>query len=238
MRLHVGTSGYNFPEWKGTFYPEKIKPAEMLPYYARRLATVEINYTFYRMPNAKTVSGWSQAVPDGFTFVLKKPQRITHIGRLKDIDVSLRYFTETIRPLGAKLGPILVQLPPNFKQDLVRLKDFLTLFPADLRCAWEFRHPSWLADDTYEALRAANAALCIADTEQGHTPLVATADFGYFRLRDEGYEQQALARWASNVNELGKSWHNAFVFFKHEESGEGPKLAERFVALAGAPPQE
>lgn len=236
MRLHVGTSGYNFPEWKGTFYPEKIKPADMLPYYAGRLATVEINYTFYRMPNAKTVSGWSQAVPEGFTFVLKTPQRITHIARLRNVDDSLRYFTETIRPLGAKLGPILVQLPPNFKQDLARLKDFLTLFPADLRCAWEFRHPSWLADETYEALRTANAALCIADTEEGHTPLVATADFGYFRLRDEGYDQQSLENWASNVNHLGKSWQEAFVFFKHEESGQGPKLAERFVALGGATP--
>jgi uncharacterized protein YecE (DUF72 family) len=231
MRLHVGTSGYNFPEWKGTFYPAKIKPAEMLPYYASRLSTVEVNYTFYRMPNAKTVSGWSQAVPEGFIFVLKAPQRITHMARLRGVEDPLRYFTETIRPLGPKLGPILVQLPPNFKQDLARLKDFLMLFPADLRCACEFRHASWFAEDTYAALRAANAALCIADTEEGHTPLVATADFGYFRLRDEGYEKQSLETWAGNVHELGKSWRDAFVFFKHEESGEGPKLAERFVGL-------
>jgi len=230
MRLHVGTSGYNFPEWKGTFYPAKIKPREMLPYYASRLSTVEINYTFYRMPNAKTVSGWSQAVPEGFTFVLKAPQRITHLARLRDVDDPLRYFTETIRPLGPKLGPILVQLPPNFKHDLSRLKDFLTLFPGDLRCACEFRHASWFTDDTYAALRAANAALCIADTEEGHTPLVATADFGYFRLRDEGYQKKALETWAGNVNELGKSWQDAFVFFKHEESGEGPKLAEQFAS--------
>lgn len=231
MRLHVGTSGYNFPEWKGTFYPAKIKPPEMLPYYAGRLATVEINYTFYRMPNAKTVSGWSQAVPDGFIFVLKTPQRITHIGRLRDVDDALRYFTETIRPLGAKLGPILVQLPPNFRQDLARLKDFLTLFPADLRCAWEFRHPSWFADGTYEALRVANAALVIADTEESHTPLVATADFGYFRLRDEGYTAADLDTWAATVRDLGRAWLDAFVFFKHEESGEGPKLAAQFAAL-------
>ncbi|HMA39867.1 MAG TPA: DUF72 domain-containing protein [Gemmatimonadales bacterium] len=231
MRLHVGTSGYNFPEWKGTFYPAKIKPPEMLPYYAGRLSTVEINYTFYRMPNAKTVAGWNAAVPDGFTFVLKAPQRITHIARLRDVDDPLRYFTETIRPLGAKLGPVLVQLPPNFKQDLARLKDFLTLFPADLRSAFEFRHASWFADDTYEALRRANAALCVADTEAGHTPLVATADFGYFRLRDEGYKKKDLETWAGTVKELGKPWTEAFVFFKHEESGEGPKLAEKFVGL-------
>src|SRR5262249_44103187 len=233
MRLHVGTSGYNFPEWKGTFYPPKVKPAEMLPYYAGRLSTVEINYTFYRMPNAKTVSGWSQAVPDGFTFVLKTPQRITHIGRLRDIDDPLRYFTETVRPLGTKLGPILVQLPPNFKQDLARLKDFLTLFPADLRCAWEFRNASWFSDDTYEALRVANAALCVADTDEGHTPLVAAADFGYLRLRDGGYSQEQLAQWATSLKDLGKDWKDAFVFFKHEESGEGPKLAQQFAALFG-----
>lgn len=231
MRLLVGTSGYNFPEWKGTFYPAKIKPAEMLPYYAERLGTVEINYTFYRMPNAKTVAGWVQAVPEGFTFVLKAPQRITHIARLRDVDDPLRYFTETIRPLGTRLGPILFQLPPNFKQDLARLKDLLTLFPADLRCAWEFRHASWFADDTYEALRTANAALCVADTEAGNTPLESTADFGYFRLRDEGYTKKDLDRWAERVRELGKQWKDAFVFFKHEESGEGPKLAQRFTAL-------
>jgi uncharacterized protein YecE (DUF72 family) len=231
MRLHVGTSGYNFPEWKGTFYPAKIKPPEMLPYYAGLLSTVEINYTFYRMPTAKTVAGWNAAVPDGFTFVLKTPQRITHIARLRDVDDPLRFFTETVRPLGPKLGPILVQLPPNFKQDLARLKDFLTLFPADLRCAFEFRNASWFADATYEALRTANAALCVADTEDGHTPLQATADFGYFRLRDEGYQEKDLETWAKQIAELGDPWTEAFVFFKHEESGEGPKLAQRFAAL-------
>ena len=231
MRLHVGTSGYNFPEWKGTFYPPKIKPAEMLPYYAGRLGTVEINYTFYRMPNAKTVAGWNTSVPDGFTFVVKAPQRITHIARLRDVDETLRYFTETVRPLGAKLGPILVQLPPNFKQDLVRLKDFLTLFPADLRCAFEFRNASWFTDETYAALRAANAALCVADTENGHTPLQATADFGYFRLRDEGYQPADLETWAARVREMGIAWGDAFVFFKHEESGEGPRLAAEFARL-------
>jgi uncharacterized protein YecE (DUF72 family) len=233
MRVLVGTSGYNFPEWKGTFYPAKLPAAQMLPYYAERLSTVEINYTFYRMPTPKTVAGWAQAVPDGFTFVLKAPQRITHIGRLKDIDDPLRYFTETIRPLGERLGPILVQLPPNFKQDLARLKDFLTLFPADLRCACEFRHASWFSDDTYEALRTANAALCIADTEEGHTPLEATADFGYFRLRDEGYTKKQLEQWAGTVTTLGKSWRQAFVFFKHEAAGQGPKLAAKFAALVG-----
>ncbi len=139
MNVRVGTSGYNFPEWKGTFYPAKTPESKMLEYYAQRLGTVEINYTFYRMPNAKAVAGWDAATPPGFTFVLKAPQRITHIARLRDVDDPLRYFLETGRKLGPKLGPILFQLPPNFKKDVARLNDLLTQFPADLRCAWEFR---------------------------------------------------------------------------------------------------
>jgi uncharacterized protein YecE (DUF72 family) len=231
VRVRVGTSGYNFPEWKGTFYPAKLPSSQMLAYYAERLSTVEVNYTFYRMPNAKTVAGWDAATPAGFTFVLKAPQRITHMARLRDVDEPLRYFLETARKLGPKLGPILFQLPPNFKKDLDRLNDLLTQFPADLRCAWEFRHESWFADDVYQALRAGSAALCIADTEAGHTPLVPTAEFGYLRLRDEGYEKKDLAHWAKTVRELGQSWQEAFVFFKHEESGIGPALAQQFAEL-------
>ena len=231
MNVRVGTSGYNFPQWKGPFYPAKIRESELLPYYAERLSTVEINYTFYRMPNAKTVAGWDAATPLGFTFVLKAPQRITHIARLRDVDDPLRYFLETGRKLGPKLGPILFQLPPNFKKDLDRLNDLLTQFPADLRCAWEFRHESWFTDDVYEALRVGNAALCVADTEAGHTPLVVTADFGYMRLRDEGYKKKDLEQWAKTVKDLGKGWGDAFIFFKHEESGMGPKLAQQFVSL-------
>ena len=231
MRVRVGTSGYNFPEWKGTFYPAKLPAAKMLAYYADRLATVEVNYTFYRMPNAKTVAGWDADTPAGFTFVLKAPQRITHFARLKNVDDPLRYFTEMALTLGAKLGPILVQLPPNFKKDLDRLGDFLTLVRPELRLAFEFRHDSWFGDDVYDLLRTYHAALCVADTDEGHTPLVATADFGYFRLRDEGYGRKDLERWATEVKTLGKGWKDAFVFFKHEESGEGPKLAEKFAAL-------
>jgi uncharacterized protein YecE (DUF72 family) len=231
MRVHVGTSGYNFPEWKGTFYPEKLPAAQMLPYYAERLSTVEVNYTFYRMPNAKTIAGWDAATPPGFTLVLKAPQRITHIARLKDIDDPLRYFLETARKLGQKLGPVLFQLPPNFKKDVARLGDLLTQFPPDLRCAWEFRHESWYSDDVYEMLRRGNAALCVADTEGGTTPLVATARWGYFRLRDEGYGAGDLARWVETVRQVGAAWEDAYVFFKHEESGIGPKLAQQFEAM-------
>ncbi|HVH68215.1 MAG TPA: DUF72 domain-containing protein [Gemmatimonadales bacterium] len=235
MNVRVGTSGYNYPAWKGTFYPARLATSQMLEYYAQRLSTVEINYTFYRMPNAKIVTGWDAATPDGFTFVLKAPQRITHIARLRDIDDPLRFFLETARKLGAKLGPILFQLPPNFKKDLDRLNDLLTQFPADLRCAWEFRHESWLVDEVYEALRVANAALCLADTEEKHPRLVATADWGYLRLRDEGYEKKDLEQWTSTVRDLGKGWQDAYIFFKHEESGIGPRLAQEFVELLAAP---
>jgi uncharacterized protein YecE (DUF72 family) len=231
MRLHVGTSGYNFPEWKGSFYPPKLPTAKWLEYYATQLGTVEINYTFYRMPNAKTVAGWDAATPAAFTFVLKAPQRITHIARLKHIDDALRFFLEIARPLGPKLGPILFQLPPNFKKDVALLGDLLTQVPADLRCAWEFRHGSWFGDDVYDVLRTGNAALCVADTEEGTTPLEATADFGYVRLRDEGYKKKDLEDWVQKVQTLGGGWTDAFVFFKHEGKGEGPKLAATFAGL-------
>jgi len=231
MRVLVGTSGYNYPEWKGPFYPATLPAAKMLSYYAERLPTVEINYTFYRMPNAKTIAGWSEATPPEFTFVLKAPRRITHDSRLKFVDKPLAYFCETAAALGPKLGPLLFQLPPNFKKDADRLRDLLPLIPSGVRCAFEFRHASWFADDVYGLLRGRNAALCIADTEDATTPLEATADFGYFRLRDEGYTKQALAKWAKTVRELGRSWTDAFVFFKHEEAGIGPKLAQQFAGM-------
>jgi uncharacterized protein YecE (DUF72 family) len=236
MRLLTGTSGYNFPEWKGSFYPAKLPTAKWLEYYAQQLGTVEINYTFYRMPSAKTIAGWDAATPATFTFVLKAPQRITHIARLKNVDDSLRFFLETARKLGPKLGPILFQLPPNFKKDVALLGDLITQFPAELRCAWEFRHASWFGDDVYDVLRTGNAALCVADTAEGTTPLVATADFGYVRLRDEGYAKKAMEDWVGKVKGLGAGWNDAFVFFKHEGKGEGPKLAAKFAGLFSPAP--
>ena len=231
-RLHVGTSGYNFPEWRGSFYPPKLPSAKWLEYYAQQLDTVEINYTFYRMPNAKTIAGWDAATPDTFTFVLKAPQRITHFARLQNIDEPLRLFLDTTRKLNTKFGAILFQLPPNFKKDIDKLGDLLTQFPPDVRAACEFRHASWWSDDVFELLRSTNTALCVADTEEGTTPLVATADFGYVRLRDEGYDETGLREWMTKVQTLGSAWTDAFVFFKHEEKGMGPKLAREFLQLA------
>jgi uncharacterized protein YecE (DUF72 family) len=229
--IRIGTSGYNYPEWRGSFYPEKFPSGKMLAYYAEQFSTVEINYTFYRMPNAKTVAGWAADTPPGFSFTLKAPQRITHIARLREIDEPLRYFLDTAAGLGPKLGAVLFQLPPNFRKDLGRLGGLLALLSTGLRCAFEFRHDSWFADDVYARLRAANAALCVADTEDATTPLEVTADWGYLRLRDQGYTAADLEQWSRTIQRLGTSWRGAFVYFKHEEAGAGPALARQLQAL-------
>ena len=225
MKIRVGTSGYNYAAWKGSFYPADLSAAKMLPYYSSRFGTVEINATFYRLPTAKTLAGWDAATPSDFVLALKAPQRITHFARLRGIDDPLRFFCDTALTLGPKLGPLLFQLPPNFKKDTDRLAATLSLLPSDLSCAFEFRHDSWLAADVYDLLRRRNAALCIADSASASTPLIATADFGYFRLRDEGYTDANLGRWAETIRELGGSWREAFVYFKHEEAGTGPAFA-------------
>jgi uncharacterized protein YecE (DUF72 family) len=234
VNVRVGTSGYNYREWKGSFYPADLSAARMLPYYAERFATVEINATFYRMPTATALAGWDAATPASFVLALKAPQRITHFARLRGIDEPLRFFVDVARTLGPKLGPLLFQLPPNFRKDTDRLAETLFLLPSDLRCAFEFRHESWLADDVYDLLRRRNAALCIADSEAASTPLVATADFGYLRLRDEGYGDADLGRWAEAIRGLGGSWREAFVYFKHEASGTGPAFARRLIELLAA----
>ena len=199
----------------------------MLRYYAERFATVEINATFYRMPTEKTVTGWAEATPPGFVLTLKAPQRITHFRRLVDVDEPVRRFTDVASTLGAKLGPLFFQLPPNFKKDTSRLADLLAMLPPGRRTAFEFRHASWFSDDVYELLKTRDGALCIADTEEGTTPEVATASWGYLRLRDAGYSDDELERWASFVQRA--QWRNAYVYFKHESSGAGPALANRLM---------
>ena len=225
VAVHVGTSGYNYPEWRGSFYPSGLRAAAMLPYYAERFETVEINATFYRMPTAATLTGWDAATPSGFVFTLKAPQRITHMRRLRDIDEPLRVLCDTARVLGDKLGPLFFQLPPNFKKDTGRLHDLLAQMPSDLRCAFEFRHASWFADDVYAALRTRDAALCVADTEDGHTPDEATASWGYYRLRNVDYPDAELAAWAAALTRPGR--REVFCYFKHEDTGTGPALAAR-----------
>ena len=223
--IWIGTSGYNYPEWKGSFYPSDLAAAKMLPYYAARFPTVEINYSFYRLPNEKMVAAWAAATPPAFRLTLKAPKRITHDRRLRDCADLVKAFCDVAGTLGDKLGVLLFQLAPNFRKDLDVFDAFLADLPPGARAAFEFRHPSWLDDDVYERLRRRNLALCVADTEKLSTPVVPTADYGYFRLRDEGYTPDAIARWAAVIREHAAGWTDTYVYFKHEEAGKGPQFA-------------
>lgn len=232
MRIRAGTSGWSYKEWKGFFYPEKLAAKDMLRYYGERFSSVEVNNTFYRMPNAATLENWAAEVPDTFAFVLKAPKRITHEGRLKGVEDSVDYLLRITGTLGPKLGPFLVQLPPNLKKDVPRLRDFLALLAPPARAAFEFRHASWFDDEVYAALRERGAAWCVADTgEEDDPPFVSTADWGYLRLRRVEYKEEDLRSWADRVR--AQAWSEAFVFFKHEEAGTGPKLAARFMEVCG-----
>lgn len=229
--IYVGTSGYNYPEWRGTFYPDGLPAKKMFEFYVERFRTVEINATFYRMPTQKLTAGWLTQAPAGFKYALKAPKQITHIKRLRDCADPLAYFCDAARVLGGHLGPLLFQLPPNFRADVARLTDFLTLVPADVTAAFEFRHESWLTDDVYSVLQERGAALCIADFGDRTTPVRATAQYGYLRLRDEGYTPADLERWVVELITHAPSWPDAYVFFKHEEAGKGPEFAQAFLAM-------
>ena len=226
-RVHVGTSGYNYPEWRGTFYPEKFSTNKMLAFYAERFSTVEINYTFYRMPTEKLLAGWSAGTPDHFTFTLKAPRRITHDAKLQRCEDTLQAFCRAARTLGPKLAVLLFQLPPTFKKDLEVLRNFVEILPNGIRAAFEFRHASWLEGETFAILRSRNLALCVADSERMSTPVEVTADYAYFRLRDEGYQQEDIDRWGQTITNLQVP--DAFVYFKHEEQGLGPDFARRLI---------
>jgi uncharacterized protein YecE (DUF72 family) len=230
QKIRIGTSGYSYPEWKGSFYPEKIAAKDMLRFYGEKFPTVEINNTFYRMPKEDVLRGWAEQVPEDFAFVIKASQRITHFKRLKECDDLLRYLFRVADALGPRLGPLLFQLPPNFKKDLPRLESFFAAMPERRRVAVEFRHASWFDDEVFEALRRQGAALCVSDTgEEPVAPLVATTDWGYLRLRRENFSDEELREWARRIRE--QPWSDAFVFLKHEEEGIGPKLAARLTEL-------
>ena len=223
--IRIGTSGYNYPEWRGSFYPPGFPTSKMLPYYAERLSTVEINYTFYRIPSEKVLADWSGATPEDFIFTLKVSRRITHDARLRQCEALLETFWERAQTLGPKLGVLLFQLPPSLKKDTALLEEFLAVMPPGARAAFEFRDTSWHSDDVFAQLKARNLALCIADSEKMTTPVVSTADYGYFRLRDEGYEDSDIERWAGIITQHAGDWGDVFVYFKHEESGKGPEFA-------------
>ena len=237
MAIWVGTSGYNYPEWKGSFYPETLPAAKMLPYYAERFPTVEINYTFYRMPTEKLVGGWAAQTPSPYKLTLKAPRRITHDSRLKNTGALVASFCEVAGTLGDKLGALLFQLPPNLKKEVALIDAFLAELPPRAPGAFEFRHPSWLDDEIYARLAARNLALCIADSEKLSTPVRVTADYAYFRLRDEGYTAGDIARWADTIARDTAACRDVFIYFKHEEEGKGPEFARTLMTHLGLTPQ-
>jgi uncharacterized protein YecE (DUF72 family) len=231
MKFWIGTSGFQYAEWKGNFYPEDLPAAKMLPFYAEHFSTTEINYTFHRIPAPKTIENWNKLTSAGFRFGLKAPQKITHWSKLRDCGDTLRYFHDVTSGLDEKLGPVLFQLPPNFKKDTFVLADFVNSLPPGMHAAFEFRHESWFGDDVWEIFKPHNVALCIAETEHFATPKVATADWGYLRLRREDYAKIDIERWAEFVREQKERWSDAYIYFKHEEAGIGPKLAKAMMEL-------
>jgi uncharacterized protein YecE (DUF72 family) len=232
MRVLCGTSGYNYEPWRGPFYPEDLPKTKMLPYYASRFDTVEINYSFYRKPTAKLLGGWAAQVPERFRFALKAWQRITHQTRLREPELASA-FADAARTLGPRLAPILYQLPPNMRADVPLLREFLHHLPRDLRAAFEFRHESWFGDDTLGTLQDFGAALCLAESDELATPRVRTAQFGYLRLRRTEYDEARLRDWAEWVRGAGFE-QDVHCYFKHEDEARGPLFAEQFQGLVSA----
>lgn len=230
MEIRTGTSGFAYKEWKGSFYPDDLPADRMLAYYGERFRACEINNTFYRMPKPDVLAGWAADVPPSFRFVLKASRQITHSKRLRDCAQPVEFLATAARTLGDQLGPILFQLPPNMKKDVDRLRAFLDVVPDDVRAAFEFRHESWHDDDAIDALREHGAALAIADTDELTAPRVATAGWGYLRLRRVEYDERAVQDWVDWT--VAQDWSDAYVFFKHEDAATGPRLAARFARLA------
>jgi uncharacterized protein YecE (DUF72 family) len=231
MKIHVGTSGYGYKEWKGKFYPAKISPTEMLRFYARRLGTVEINNTFYHMPTPSILTSWAEQVPADFVFAFKAPQVITHFKRLKNVDEETKYLFETLSVLEGKLGPVLFQFPKSFHPDLPALEYFLALVPGTVSCAFEFRGPTRPDGVILDLLRERGYCLCNADTDEAPAgEIVSTATWGYLRLRRSDYTEADLMQWLERIR--AQKWKRAFVFFKHEGEAKGPEAAIRFRDLS------
>lgn len=237
MEWCIGTSGYSYPPWKGVFYPEDLPTSRMLEFYGERLNAVEINNTFYRLPKQEVVRSWAEQVPDGFRFVIKASRRITHFTRLgPDAEEPTAYLLRNVEELGDRLGAVLFQLPPNLKIDVERLETFLSWLPPGVPSAFEFRHASWSDEGVHALLKQHDAALVCADTDgtDEDEAVVGTATWGYLRLRRAEYDEGALARWAKRISD--REWRRAFVFFKHEDAGAGPRLAERLGSIVGLSP--
>lgn len=233
MRTWIGTSGFQYPEWKGGFYPEKMPVAKMLAYYAERFPTTEINYTFRQIPKETTVTKWVEGTPANFRFTFKAPQKVTHFAKLRNCWGTIAYFHEVMVGLGEKRGAVLFQLPPNFGKEVETLAAFLNELPGAMKAVFEFRHESWFADEVYDLLRKHNAALCLAESEDLMTPREVTADFGYLRLRREDYMEEDLEEWVAFLMKQARRWSEVFIYFKHEEKGTGPVFAAEMQRLLG-----
>jgi uncharacterized protein YecE (DUF72 family) len=230
-QLFAGTSGFSYQAWKPEFYPQDLPARRFLEYYATRLNSVEVNYTFRQMPSAKTLEAWLAATPPGFAFACKAHMRLTHIMKLREAASFTEVFLRSLEPLRAarRIGPVLYQFAPSFKCDVARLDEYLPLLPRDMRFAFEFRHESWLADPVYERLGKFNVALCLAESERLVVPKVLTADFGYFRLRQGDYSEEARAEIAASVERLIHDGRDVFVYFKHEDDPRGAVWAEELL---------
>ena len=230
-QLFAGTSGFSYPAWKPEFYPQDLPARKFLEYYATRLNSVEVNYTFRQMPSAKTLEGWLASTPPGFAFACKAHMRLTHVMKLRDTASFTEVFLRSLEPLRAarRIGPVLYQFAPSFKCDVARLDEYLPLLPRDMRFAFEFRHESWLADPVYERLGKFNVALCLAESERLVIPKVFTADFGYFRLRQGDYSEEARAEIATRARSLIDGGRDVFVYFKHEDDPRGAVWAEELL---------
>jgi uncharacterized protein YecE (DUF72 family) len=228
-RIWFGTSGFSYKEWKPIFYPPNVPEKQFLKYYSSRLNSVEIDYTFYRMPNVKTIDAWKTATPENFKFTLKASQQITHRERLKIPSDALDYFLGVVPGLGDRLGMVLYQLPPFLKCDVQKLETFLSVLPRGIRAAFEFRHESWFSNDVYRLLRCHGVALCIHDADDHTTPQELTASFTYVRLRRSEYSNLLRREWQDRIVEWGQSGTEVFAYIKHEDNPNAPLIALEFA---------
>ncbi len=232
-KVYAGTSGWAYASWKPDFYPAKLASAKFLSYYASRLNTVEVNYTFRSFPTDKLLKGWIDATSEGFKFAIKAHQKITHIKRLRGAAELTAEFISTLKPLekAGKLGPVLFQLPPFLKCDVPLLADFLAGIPRHVRVAFEFRDTSWFTDDVFGVLRDRDAALCLAESEEIQTPQIQTADFFYLRLRKDKYSARSLRERIQRVGDLSQQGE-VFAYFKHGETPQSASCAEAMLAMS------
>lgn len=230
-RIYAGTSGWAYPTWKPKFYPAEVSSARFLEYYSSRLNSVEVNYTFRHLPDKNLLAKWIAATPQDFRFAVKAHQAITHWRRLRSAKGNTRDFLGSLEPLrkSGKLGPILFQLPPNFKLNLPLLEEFVACLPRDLRFAFEFRHESWFIEEVFHTLRKSHIALCHAESEKLQTPDVCTADFSYLRLRKMKYSRNARRALVRRVAVLRRCG-DVYVYFKHEDDPSGALYAEELLA--------